>query len=385
MGPLEGLRVLELAGIGPTPMCAMLLADMGAEVLRIDRISQSGLGLTIPSELRLLNRGRPSAAVDLKKAQGVDLILRLVERADALIEGFRPGVTEKLGVGPKDCMERNPKLVYGRMTGWGQKGPLSKAAAHDLNYIALTGVLNAIGQPGQAPVPPLNLTGDFGGGALYLAFGLVCGLLEAARSGRGQVVDAAIVDGASSLMTFCHGLKAAGMWADERGANYMDGGAPFYATYQTADGKYISLACLETKFYEEFLRLTGLDKEGLPDRMDKQNWPRLKERFQALFKTKTRDEWCVLLEGTDACFAPVLSLDEAPKHPHNKARGAFIEIKGVLQPAPAPRFGRTKPKVRSGPCQPGRHTVSALVDWGVEAKEVERLRRENVVAWSPAA
>jgi len=380
MGPLEGCKVLELAGIGPTPMCAMLLADMGAEVLRIDRIAPSGLGVELPPHYRLLNRGRRSAAVDLKKTQGVEMVLKLTERADALIEGFRPGVAERLGIGPAECLARNPKLVYGRMTGWGQKGPLCQAAAHDLNYIALTGTLHAIGPGEKAPVPPLNLAGDFGGGALYLAFGLVCGLWEAARSGQGQVVDAAIVDGAACLMTHAFALKAAGIWNDAREGNFFDGSAPYYSAYQTADGKYVSLACLEPKFYQEFLRLAGLEKENLPDQTDRANWPELKDRLAAVFMSKTRDKWCELLEGTDACFAPVLSLEEAPKHPHNQARGNFIEVEGVLQPAPAPRFSRTRPQVRSGPCRPGQHTDQALLDWGIAASEVERLRLEKVVA-----
>jgi len=380
MGPLEGLKVLELAGIGPTPMCAMLLADMGAEVLRIDRITPSGLGVQLPPQFSLLNRGRRSAAVDLKKPRGVELVLKLAKRADALIEGFRPGVAERLGIGPAECLAVNPRLVYGRMTGWGQEGPLSQAAAHDLNYIALTGTLHAIGPGEKAPVPPLNLAGDFGGGALYLAFGLVCGLWEAARSGQGQVVDAAIVDGAACLMTHAFALKAAGIWNDAREGNIFDGSAPYYSAYQTADGKYIALACLEPKFFKEFVRLAGLEGENLPDQMDEANWPELKNRLEAVFKGKTREEWRALLEGTDACFAPVLSLEEAPKHPHNQARENFIAVDGVLQPAPAPRFSRTRPQVRSGPCRPGQHTDQALSDWGIPAEEVARLRREKVVA-----
>ncbi|MCG8694347.1 MAG: CoA transferase [Minwuiales bacterium] len=380
MGPLAGYKVVELAGIGPGPMCAMLLSDMGAEVLRIDRTEASGLGISQPSKFSLLNRGRRSAAVDLKQPQGVETVLRLVEKADALIEGFRPGVTERLGLGPDDCLKRNPKLVYGRMTGWGQDGPMAHAAGHDLNYIALTGALHAIGRRGGPPVPPLNLVGDFGGGALYLAFGIVCAILEAQKSGKGQVVDAAMTDGAASLMTAAYGMKAMGIQTDERGTNILDSGAHFYDVYQTSDGKYVSIASIEAKFYAELLEKTGLDKEDLPKQMDKSKWPDMKERLAAVIKTKTRDEWCAIMEGSDVCFAPVLSLEEAPNHPHNKARQTFIEIEGVVQPAAAPRFSRTRSEVQGPAAEPGQHTEAALADWGFAADEIAKLREAGAVA-----
>jgi alpha-methylacyl-CoA racemase len=380
MGPLKGYRIIEMAGIGPGPMCAMLLSDMGAEVLRIDRLAPSGLGVAMPHKFELLNRGRRSAAVDVSKKQGAEVVLRLVEKADALIEGFRPGVMERLGLGPEDCWRRNPRLVYGRMTGWGQEGPLAKAAGHDINYISLAGALHAIGRAGGPPVPPLNLVGDFGGGALYLAFGLVCGLLEASKSGKGQVVDAAMVDGAASLMTLFFGMKAMGIWSEERGTNVLDTGAHFYDVYETADGKYVSIGSIEAKFYAELLRLTGLEAEALPDQMDREKWQGMKERLRAVFRQKTRDEWCAIMEGSDVCFAPVLSMEEAPNHPHNKARGTFVEIDGVVQPGPAPRFSRTRPQIQGPPAAPGQHTEEALLDWGFTKDEIETLRKAKVVA-----
>lgn len=373
MGPLQGVRVIEIAGIGPGPFCAMMLSDMGAEVLRIDRADAVGARGERDPRFEALNRGRRSIAVDLKSPDAVRALLRLVERADVLIEGFRPGVMERLGLGPADCASVNPRLVYGRMTGWGQDGPLARAAGHDLNYIALTGVLHSIGRPGQAPVPPLNLVGDFGGGSLYLAFGVVCALWESQRSGRGQVVDAAIVDGASSLATFLHGALARGGWDERRGENLLDGGRPWYDSYETADGRYVSLGPIEPRFYEQFLERVGLAGEELPAQNDPTGWPRLRERFAALFRTRTRAQWCELLEGTDACFAPVLSPLEAPAHPHNKARGSFVDVAGVVQPAPAPRFERTRPEVASGAPWAGQHTVEALADWGFPATEIDAL------------
>jgi alpha-methylacyl-CoA racemase len=360
-------------------MCAMLLSDMGAEVLRVDRITAEGFDTGIPVKFNFLNRGRRSIAIDLKKKEGSETLLRLVERANALIEGFRPGVTERLGIGPEVCLARNHKLIYGRMTGWGQEGPLAHAAGHDINYISLVGALDAIGREGQAPVPPLNLVGDFGGGALYLAFGIVCGLLEASRSGQGQVVDAAMVDGVASLMTLFFGLKAAGIWTSRRSENLLDTGAHFYNVYETADGKYISIGSIEPKFYAELLHLLGLKGEDLPHQMDRKSWSEMRERLQALFKTKTRDEWCAIMEGTDACFTPVLSMDEVPNHPHNKARGIFIEIDGVTQPGPAPRFSRTKPEIQGPPSKPGQHTNEALADWGFTAEEITKLRESGVI------
>jgi alpha-methylacyl-CoA racemase len=374
-GPLEGLKVIELAGIGPGPFTAMMLADMGAEVLRVDRPNARVLN----PQLDVLNRGRRSIAVDLKHPDGVQTVLRLVEQADGLIEGFRPGVMERLGLGPDECLARNPKLVYGRMTGWGQDGPLAHAAGHDINYIAIAGVLNCFQRSGERPMPPLNLVGDFGGGGLLLAFGLVCGLLEAARSGRGQVVDAAMVDGAAVLSTMIHAFIAMGIWQDNPGTNLLDTGAHFYEVYETADGKFIAVGAIENQFYAELLQRTGLEDEDLPFQMDRTQWPSLKDRFTALFKTKTRDEWQDLLEGTDACAVPVLSLTEAPSHPHNVARGTFVERDGAVQPAPAPRFSRTAPEIARPAAAPGQHTDEALGEWGFSTDELAKLRETGAV------
>ena len=379
-GPLTGIRVVELAGIGPGPMCALLLSDMGAEVLRVDRTADMNLGIPKPTRFDLLNRGRRSVAVDLKKPAGVEAVLRLVERADALIEGYRPGVTERLGVGPDVCLARNPRLVYGRMTGWGQDGPLAQAAGHDWNYIAITGALHMIGRQGDRPVPPLNLVGDFGGGALYLAMGLLAGIIEARQSGHGQVVDAAITDGTASLMTLFWGLHGAGLWKDARGRNVLDTGAHFGEVYETKDGKYVTILSLEPKFYAELLRRIGLTATDLPEQNDQRHWPAMKERFAAIFRTKTRDEWCALLEGTDACFAPVLSLAEAPSHPHHVARQTFVTVDGVVQPAPAPRFSRTPGAIQRPPAQAGEHTEDGLRDWGFSADEVAQLRAAGAIA-----
>ena len=375
MGPLAGFRIVEMAGIGPAPMCAMLLADLGATVLRIDRQQPSGLGLPGDARFNILNRSRHAIAVDLKHPEGVALVLRLVAAADALIEGFRPGVMERLGLGPEPCLARNPKLVYGRMTGWGQTGPLADAAGHDLNYIALVGVLHSIGRAGQAPTPPLNLVGDFGGGALYLALGLACGLLEAQRSGKGQVVDAAMVDGAASLMTMFYALHAAGSFTAARGANALDSGAFFYDVYECADGKYVSVAAIEDKFLDEFLRRMEIDPAEMPPKMDRKRWPEAKAKLAARFKRKTRDEWCRLLEGSDACFAPVLSLAEAPSHPHNLARQSFVELDGIVQPAPAPRFSRTPAGRPTPPEAPGERGSASLTRWGLSPAEIAALKR----------
>ncbi len=384
MGPLKGFKVIELAGIGPAPMCAMLLSDLGAEVLRIDRTADAGLGIAMKTKYSLLNRGRRSIALDLKRPEATEAVLRLVSQADALIEGFRPGVMERLGLGPDVCLARNPRLVYGRMTGWGQEGPLASAAGHDINYIALSGALHSIGRRGEAPVPPLNLIGDFGGGALYLAFGVVTGLLEAQKSGKGQVVDTAMIDGAASLMTAIYGMHGSGIWNDERGTNILDTGAHYYDVYETKDGKYISIGSIETKFYDELLRLSGLKREELAPQNDRKSWPQMKERIAALFRTKSRDEWCAIMEGSDICFAPVLSLSEAPNHRHNKHRGTFVEQDGVVQPAPAPRFSRTPGAIQRPPAQPGEHTEEALRDWGFSASELEKLRACGAITSSPA-
>ena len=379
MGPLHGLRVIELAGIGPCPMCAMLLAELGADVVRVDRPADSGLGIGMAPEFHLLNRSRPSIAVDLKHPDGVETVLRLVDGADALIEGFRPGVTERLGLGPEDCAARNPRLVYGRVTGWGQDGPLSRAAGHDLNYIALTGALDAIGRRGAPPTPPLNLVGDFGGGALYLALGVVAALYEARESGQGQTVDAAMIDGAASLMTSAHALKAAGIDDGPRGENILDSGAHFYDVYETSDGGYVSIAPIEPKFYAELLDRVGLDAGEAPHSVNRADWPASKARLAALFRTRTRDEWCELLEGTDACFAPVLGMDEAHRHPHNAARGTFVERDGIVQPNAAPRFDRTPGGIRCSPPAPGSGTRRVLADWGFGAAEIDDLTARGIV------
>jgi alpha-methylacyl-CoA racemase len=374
MGPLAGIRIVELAGIGPGPMAAMLLADLGATILRVERPGGSGLGLDRPRHLDLLLRGRHALTLDLKSAAGRELALSLVERAEALIEGFRPGVAERLGLGPEECLARNPRLVYGRVTGWGQDGPLAQAAGHDINYIALVGALHAFGRRGSAPTPPLNLIGDFAGGALYLAFGIVCALLEARQSGQGQVVDAAMVDGAASLMTAFHGMIAAGLATHERGANHLDTGAHFYNAYQCADGRWISVAAIEGKFYAELLQRLDIDPATLPDQMDRAAWPEMQDRFAALFKTRTRDEWCALLEGTDACFAPVLTTDEAPRHPHNEARRTYIEIAGVIQPGPAPRFSRSRSELPMPPQPGGEEDAEAALGAWLDPAEIAALR-----------
>ena len=380
MGPLAGIKVVELAGIGPGPMCAMLLADMGATGLRIDRPGGSDLGLQRPRRYDLLLRGRYSVEIDLKSPEGKALALRLVERADALIEGFRPGVTERLGLGPDDCLARNPRLVYGRVTGWGQDGPLAQAAGHDINYISLAGALHAFGRRDQPPTPPLNLLGDFAGGSLYLAFGLVCGLLETRNSGQGQVVDAAMIDGAASLMTAAVGAVAAGLSTHERGTNHLDTGAHFYNVYQCGDGKWISIAPIENKFYAELLRRLDFDPQELPPQMDRERWPEAQEKFALLFKTRTREEWCTILEGTDACFAPVLTTDEAPRHPHNAARRTYVEADGIVQPAPAPRFSRTVPDLPIPP-QPTdpKQAEAALAAW-LDPAEIAALKAAGTVA-----
>lgn len=366
-GPLKGLRVLEFAGLGPAPFCGMLLADLGADVVRIDRKDAPP---TAPQGL--IERGRRSVALDLKTPAATEACLQLVERADALIEGFRPGVMERLGLGPAVALARNPRLVYGRMTGWGQAGPLAQAAGHDLNYIALTGALDAIG-PAERSCPPLNLVGDFGGGALYLALGLLAGVLHARETGEGQVVDAAVLDGTCSLMTLFHSLRAQGLWQEAREANLLDGGAHFYAVYDCADGRQISLAPLEPKFYAAFLDRAGIDDPDLRSQSPA-DWARLKLRLAEIFKTRSRDEWCALLEGSDACVAPVLSLSEAPAHPHNRARGAFVEVDGVVQPAPAPRFSKTPGAVQGPPPAPGQDGDAALRDWGLGEAALAALK-----------
>ncbi|MCC6531466.1 MAG: CoA transferase [Burkholderiales bacterium] len=379
-GPLHGIKILELAGIGPGPMCAMLLADMGATVLRIDRSTEVDLGLRRPTTHNLLLRNRRAIRLDLKRPDALACALRLVEQADALIEGFRPGVMERLGLGPEVCLARNARLVYGRMTGWGQSGPLAQAAGHDLNYIALTGALGAIGRKDAPPTPPLTLVGDYGGGALYLALGVLAALMHARSSGVGQVVDAAIVDGVASLMTALYGMHGAGMWSAERGTNVNDSGSYFYEVYQCADGRWISVAPIEGRFHAELLRRLDIDADAIGNQWDAANWPRARELLAARFRTRTRAEWCALLEGTDACFAPVLDLDEAPRHPHLAARGTFIEVAGVVQPAPAPRFSVTPSALPEPPAQTvDARPAEALAPW-LGADEIAALSAAGTIS-----
>jgi len=374
MGPLQGIRIIELAGIGPGPFCGMMLSDMGAEVIRVDRLAPGA-----PPPKDVLTRNRRSIAVNLKSTEGVETVLKLVESADGLFEGFRPGVTERLGLGPDDCMARNEKLVYGRMTGWGQDGPMAQAAGHDINYIALTGALHAIGRPGERPVPPLNLVGDFGGGGMLLAYGMVCALLEASRSGRGQVVDAAMVDGAASLMAMFFTMAAVDRFSDQRGTNMLDGGAHFYDTYETSDGKAICIGSIEPQFYALLVEKADLDPERFAPQMDSSQWPALKADLQKVFKSKTQAEWCEIMEGTDVCFAPVLSIFEAPEHPHNKARNTFVEVDGIVQPAPSPRFSRTVPEISHAANPPGADTDAVLTDCGFSEDEVAALRKSGAI------
>ena len=380
MGPLSGVRVIELAGIGPGPFAAMMLADMGADVIRVDRAGAVYGGDPDAPPADVMNRGRRSIGVDLKSEEGREVVMRLVEGADALIEGFRPGVTERLGLGPDDCLARNARLVYGRMTGWGQSGPYAHAAGHDINYIALAGALEPMGRHGEAPVAPLNLVGDFGGGGMMLAFGVVCAILESRQSGSGQVVDAAMVDGAATLMTFFHGFRAMGVWNDERGTNLLDTGAHFYDVYETADGKYISIGSIEPQFYAELREKLDLTDPRWDQQMSRSAWPELKEELRSRFLTRTRDEWCELMEHTDICFAPVLSMSEAPTHPHNVARGTFTEVAGVVQPRPAPRFSRTDSSIQRPPAHAGQHTDEVLAEAGFSTEEISGLRSEGAIA-----
>ena len=381
-GPLSGARIIEVAGIGPGPFAAMMLADMGAEVVRVDRAQNVATGTEHEAARNVMLRGRRNIALDLKHPDGVATVLELVEHADGLIEGFRPGVMERLGVGPQECLARNPKLVYGRMTGWGQAGPYAAAAGHDINYIALAGALAHFGRDGEPPVPPLNTVGDFGGGGMFLAFGVVCGLFEAVRSGVGQVVDAAMVDGAATLMSMFWGLRGTSLFDEERrGTNMLDTGAHFYNVYRCADGKYVSVGSIEPQFYAELLRLTGLaDDPDFARQMDPEMWPQLRSALQAVFDTKPRDEWCALMEATDVCFAPVLTMAEASQHPHHIERGTFVEIDGIVQPGPAPRFARTVPTVARPPAAPGQHTRDVLVDWGVPSVRVDELLSSGAAA-----
>jgi len=377
MGPLSGYKVIELAGIGPNPMACMILADMGADVLIVDRAPGG-------DEARLTDvsfRGKRSIALNLKSPEGVETLLKLVEQADVLSEGFRPGVTERLGFGPEVCLARNPKLIYARMTGWGQTGPLAMAAGHDINYISITGPLHACGRPGERPVPPMNLVGDFGGGGMLHAMGILAALLEAQKSGVGQVIDSAMTDGSAMLMWMMHSMHASGSWdATDRGVNMLDGGAHFYDTYQTADGKYVSIGSIEPQFYALLVEKTGVDRERFTAlKEDKSQWPALKAELAAVIKTKTQAEWCAVMEGTDVCFAPVLPFTEAPNHPHNQARGTYITVDGQVQPGPAPRFSRTVSEVRHGPRAAGFGAEDALREYGFSDQKIAELRANGVL------
>lgn len=376
-GPLSGLKIIELAGIGPGPFCGMMLADMGAEVIRVERPGGN------PGDAGghdILFRNRRSLAVNLKSPAGVETVLKLCENADGIFEGYRPGVAERLGVGPQACMARNPKLVYGRMTGWGQTGPLAQAAGHDINYISLSGALHAIGRRNEGPIPPLNLVGDFGGGGMMLAFGMVCALLEASRSGKGQEIDCSMVEGASALMAMFYGLSGIGQFSDTRGTHLLDTGAHFYDTYETADGKYISIGSIETQFYALLKQKLNLDEAEFGEQMNPARWPQQKEKIAVIFRTRTRDQWCELLEGSDVCFAPVLGLNEAPQHPHNQARNSFVKVGGMLQPAPTPRFSRTPSATPRPITAPGSDTRDVLADYGFSAADIEALIAQKAVA-----
>ena len=376
MGPLKGLQIIEMAGIGPAPFCGMVLSDLGANVIRIDRVTSAGS----VSRQEASNRGKKSIAVDLKTTKGIEVVLNLVEASDALFEGFRPGVMEKLGLGPDVCLQKNKKIVFGRMTGWGQEGPLAFAAGHDINYISLSGVLATIGRPGAPPVPPLNLIGDYGGGGMLLALGLVAALFETKSSGKGQVIDAAMVDGSALLMTMIYTMRGMGLWKDSLGSNFLDGGAHFYDTYECKDGKYISIASIEPKFYQLLREITPLEDSIFDDQLSRESWPEQKKALKEIFLKKIQQEWCDLMEGTDICFAPVLNMAEAPEHPHNKARGTFIELEGIVQPAPAPRFSRTVPEVYPAPAYVGEHTEEVLKSIGMQDSDIEDLKASGEVA-----
>jgi alpha-methylacyl-CoA racemase len=379
MGPLAGIRIIELAGIGPGPMAATMLGDLGADIIRVDRLKAQASAFELQPKHAIHGRNRRSITLDLQHPAAAGIILRLVVRADAIIDPFRPGVVERLGIGPEPCLAGNPKLVYGRITGWGQEGPLAKSAGHDINYLAMSGALSAIGRKGEKPVPPLNLVADYGGGGMLLAVGMLCALIEAMKSGHGQVVDAAMVDGAALLMGAIAGLQAGGIWQGERGTNLLDSGAHFYEVYETRDSKHIAIGSIEPQFYALLLQKLELKSDDLPRQMDRPNWPTMKEKFAAVFKTRTRDEWCNLMEGTDVCFAPVLSIDEAPRHPHALARKAFVNIDGAFQPAPAPRFSRTEASFPTVAPKPGTHTDAVLTDAGFSNSEIEDLKAAAVV------
>ncbi len=378
-GPLAGLRVIELAGLGPGPFCAMVLADLGAEVMRVERVKMPEAGPGSVDRRQVLTRGRPAIGVDLKREQGIELVLDMVEHADVLIEGFRPGVLERIGLGPTVCLERNPRLIYGRITGYGRDGPLAAEAGHDINYISIAGALAPIGRRGEAPVPPLNLIADFGGGGMLLAMGVLAAIFERTRSDRGQVVDAAMVDGAALLTTMFHQIRALSLWHDERGTNSMDTGAHYYNVYETSDGEFVSVGAMESHFYHSFMKGLGFSEEDIPPQDDQSQWESLKQRVAEIFRSRTRDEWLDTFRGTDACVTPVLSLGEAPGHPHNLQRGTFVDVGGVLEPAPAPRFSRTPPPAPSPAPGPGVHALEALLGWGLMRNEIDRLVEDGVI------
>ena len=370
-GPLKGIKIVELGALGPAPFAASVLADFGADVVRIDRPETVDLGIKVPSKYDVYNRNKRSVALDLKRPEAVELALEMVAKADILIEGFRPGVAERLGLGPEVCARQNPRLVYARMTGWGQDGPLAQVAGHDINYLALTGALECVGEKGRPPVPPLNLVADLGGGAMYLVAGVLAAVIEARNSGQGQVIDVAMIEGVANLMTAFYAFRQQDMWSLEREDNFVDGGAPFYRTYETSDGKYIAVGAIEARFYKELLAGMGLAEETLPRQNDRSMWPQLTERFAAVFKRKTRDQWVEIMASKDACFSPVLNMDEALSHSHMKHRGVFRDFEGVTHPAPAPKFSRTPASLRNEPPKPGQHSVEALMDWGFDTADIE--------------
>ncbi len=382
-GPLKGFRFIELAGIGPTQLCAMLLADMGAEIIRIERLNTVDLGVDLESKYNLTNRSRRSVAINLKHTRGQELLLELCKQADALFEGFRPGVMERLGLGPEQCLKQNPKLIYGRMTGWGQDGPLAKSAGHDPNYISIAGALGLIGDDEHGPSYPLNLVGDFGGGALYLAMGMLAALLETSKSGKGQVIDAAMIDGVASMLTYFYGLQAAGLWSNTRGENILDGGAHFLRPYKTLDNLYIVVGALETRFYDKLLDTLEINDSDLRNKqMDKKNWPQFRKKLQNIFSTKTRDEWLEIFSDSESCFSPVLSLDDATRHPHAVERKSYIDVAGITQPAPAPRFSRTPSNIQSPPADLGEHTVDCLSEWGIDRAIIDELLKTKIIMQS---
>ena len=375
MGPLAGIKIVEMAAIGPVPFCAMMLSDMGAEVIRIDRLNQKGTG----HHANVLFRGRKSIAIDLKNPMGVETALTLIDEADVVIEGFRPGVMERLGLGPDVCMNRNQKIIYGRMTGWGQEGPLSQAAGHDINYISIAGALGSMGYPDRPPTPPLNLIGDFGGGAMYLLSGVLAALVERNTSGIGQIIDAAMTDGTASLLSGFFGMMEMDMWTTNRYKNRLDGGAFYYGSYECKDGKHISIGSLEPQFYSLLLEKCEITDPSFDEQLDQQSWPEKREKMETVFKTKTRDEWSEIMEGTDVCFAPILNLEEAPDHPHNKTRKTYVDFEGVTQPAPAPRFSRTQGTIQSSAALIGENTNEILNSWGFSDDKVDNLKKEGVI------